>query len=142
MNPISTFETNRKLVHTHIWCGILLIAISVPVTLLVGLGVPLGLGIVMVSIGFWHRQHKPVRMYRDHMELKFGLATSLHLVKYRDLVRLEGRSGKTPNLFVNEQGNEKKIKLSLTVLNADDRLRLVRWLERTIRDYARLRQPT
>lgn len=136
MKPVRTFETSSTLVNLQLYSGIAVALIGGFLLMQGGPASPFGAGVLLLVIGAWNMRHEPVRLYREHMELKFAPAASLRLIRYRDLVRVEGDSEKVRSLFYRDAGKEKKLKLRLDMLNADDRPRLLGILEEKIRENA------
>lgn len=134
MKPVRAFETNSTVVGVQLGGGILLVIVGIILLMRDGPGMPLGLGVLMVIVGMWNMKHEPVRLYQDHMELKSAPAAGLKLIRYRDLVRIEGDSNKARDLFFRDGGQEKKLKLRLDTINAEDRPRLIVMLEQKIRE--------
>ena len=134
MKPVRAFETNSTLVGLQLGGGILLVIVGIILLMRGGPGMPLGIGVLMAIVGMWNMKHEPVRLYQDHMELKFAPATGLKLIRYRDLIRMEGASDKARNLFFRDAGQEKKLQLRLDTINAAERPRLIVMLEQKIRE--------
>lgn len=126
------FDFNSTLAGMQVFGGICAALAGTFLLVNGGTGLPLGIGVLLFVVGLWNMKHQPVRLYQDHLELKLAPAAGLKMIRYRDLVRMEGDSDKVRDLFFMDGGKEKKLKLRLDVINAEDRPRLIEVLHQKI----------
>jgi len=135
MKAIKAYKMRDSIVNFQIFGG-LIMAIIAFVCCLITSGLvflpPLIVSVWLLIMGFINKKRETIKLYEDHLEMKFAPASPLHLVRFEDLIRLEDKGKSEKRLYFNSQGKEKKILLPLSQHPKEDMDEFIHFLEEKI----------
>ncbi|MGB6083386.1 hypothetical protein [Moheibacter sp.] len=135
MKAIKTYKMKESAVNIPLYAGSVLAIIAL-VSFLVTMQ-PLflpgvGISVFLVVISLMNKNRETIKLYEDHMELKFAPASPLHLIRYQDLLRLEDKNKNLKRLYFLSEGKEKKIWIQLNQHEKEDMEEFIRFLQEKI----------
>ena len=136
MKAIKTYKMRESIVNFQIFGGLILAIIAFVGFLMTTSGLvflsPLVVSASLLIMGFINKDRETIKLYEDHLEMKFAPASPLHLIRYEDLIRLEDKGKNLKRLYFNSQGKEKKILLPLSQYTKEDMDEFIQLLEEKI----------
>lgn len=136
MKAIKTYKMRDSIVNFQIFGGLILAIIAFVGFLMTTIGLvflsPLVVSASLLIMGFINKDRETIKLYEDHLEMKFAPASPLHLVRYEDLIRLEDKGKNLKRLYFNSQGKEKKILIPLSQYTKEDMDEFIQLLEEKI----------
>ncbi|GEM_PF-3088039 len=135
MKAIKTYKMKESAVNIPLYAGSVLAIIAL-ISFLVTMQ-PLflpgvGISVFLVVISLMNKNRETIKLYEDHMELKFAPASPLHLIRYQDLLRLEDKNKNLKRLYFLSEGKEKKIWIQLNQHEKEDMEEFIRFLQEKI----------
>ncbi len=91
-----------------------------------------GISVFLVVISLINKNRDTIKLYEDYMELKFAPAAPLHLIRYKDLIRIEDKNKNMKRLYFLSEEKEKKLWIPLNQHNKDDMEEFIKFLEEKI----------
>jgi len=90
---------------------------------------PLGFVLVVIGVGIWNSSRSAVTCFNDYMEVKLAPISSLHLIRYRDIVRLDQSNKKYLAIDYLADGKEKTLKLPWPFIEKGAKNSLIAFLQ-------------
>jgi len=135
MQKIKAYKMKETIVNLQIFGGLILAIISL-VSFLVTAEptflAPLVISASFLVMGLINKSRENIKIYEDHLEMKFAPASPLHLIRYEDLIRLEDKGKNQKRLYFLSEGKEKKILIPLSQHPKEDMDEFVNFLEEKI----------
>jgi|SRR5690606_8751350 len=135
MKIIKNYQMKDSAINLPIYAGSVLAIISLVsffMTLQPMFLPGLGLSVFFVVLGFINKNRDTIKLYEDHMELKFAPASPVHLIRYSDLIRLEDKNKNMKRLYFQSEGKEKRIWIPLSQHKEEDMQEFIKFLEEKI----------
>lgn len=135
--PSQSFSAKRKVI--RMWTVMIPVAAVLVLPSLFGVGGPSVAWLLLaisILMSIWMRRASLVRLYQDHFEMKFAPLAPLRKLHYQDVTQLEVVSSKKARLFYQDGAKERTVAIPLNLLEAEDGLRLVKFLDTKARKAA------